>query len=171
MNKNIYANEVTKMSAHDEYCLVFLKPGYANNEHHEIPYIEGRIWALGLQIADSGYALYNKELARKHYSAHVEKSFYPSLEEYITSDVVYGIIVYGPFARVRMREIIGSTKNPANGTIRCEVLKYYPNLTQEEKTTKNVVHCTDEETDPWVEISVFQDARANYEKNNESNID
>ena len=153
------------MNKNTELCYVMVKPMYANKETN-ISYVKGRLFALGMEILDCGYVNYTEDAAKRHYSAHVGKSFYPSLEEYITSDKAYGMVVKGQFARARIREITGSTKSPEEGTIRCEVLKHYPNLTTEERITKNVIHCTDTETDPMVEISIFKELLALENENN-----
>jgi len=141
-----------------ELCYVMVKPMFANNQSN-INYVEGRILALGLEILDHGYILYNNESSAKHYVEHVDKGFYPELRNYITSDKAYGIVVKGVNARARMRSIVGSTKNPEEGSIRFEILKKYPYLSNEERITKNAVHCTDTETDPMREISIFNDLR------------
>lgn len=157
------------MDKNIELCYVMVKPMYANNATN-IMYVKGRLYALGMEILECDYVNYTPEYAKQHYSAHVGKGFYPSLEEYITSDVAYGMVVKGKFARARIREITGSTKAPEEGTIRCEILKKYPNLSAEDRITKNVIHCTDTETDPMVEISIFREL-VELQKENNINID
>ena len=156
------------MNKNTELCYVMVKPMYANKKSN-IMYVKGRLYALGMEILDCGFVNYTEDAAKRHYSAHVGKGFYPSLEEYITSDKAYGMVVKGQFARARIREITGSTKSPEEGTIRYEVLKNYPDLSAEEKITKNVIHCTDTETDPMVEISIFKEL-LELEKGNNINI-
>ncbi len=60
------------------------------------------------------------ELSRQHYAEHVEKPFYPQLEEFITAAPVVAMIVQGPEAVTVMRTIIGATngREAAPGTIR-----------------------------------------------------
>ena len=141
-----------------ELCYVMVKPMFANNPSN-IAYVQGRLLALGMEIIDDGYVLYTNEFSAKHYAEHVNKGFYPELRDYITSDKAYGIVVKGENARARIRSIVGSTKAPEEGSIRFEILKKYPNLPAEEKITKNGVHCTDTETDPMREISIFKELR------------
>ncbi len=135
-----------------------VKPMFANNDSN-IAYVEGRILALGMEILDHGYILYDNEFAAKHYAEHVNKGFYPELRNYITSDKAYGIVVKGVNARARIRSIVGSTKAPEEGSIRFEILKKYPLLPAEERITKNAVHCTDTETDPMREVAIFNELR------------
>jgi len=141
-----------------EFCYVMVKPMFANNPSN-IAYVQGRLLALGMEIVDDGYIHYDDEFSAKHYAEHVNKGFYPELRDYITSDKAYGIVVKGVNARARIRSIVGSTKAPEEGSIRYEILKKYPNLPAEERITKNGVHCTDTETDPMREISIFKELR------------
>ena len=69
------------MDKNIELCYVMVKPMYANNEAN-IMYVKGRLYALGMEILESEYVNYTPEFAKQHYSAHVGKGFYPSLEEY-----------------------------------------------------------------------------------------
>jgi nucleoside-diphosphate kinase len=60
------------------------------------------------------------ELAKQHYAEHVEKSFYPGLEAYITSGPLVAMIVEGNEAIRVVREMLGKTngRDAAPGTIR-----------------------------------------------------
>lgn len=144
------------MNKNAEFCYVMVKPMYANKKQN-ISYVKNRLVDLGMEIIECSYIHYTPEHAKQHYAAHVGKGFYPSLEKYITSDKAYGMVVKGEYARARIREITGSTKAPEEGTIRYEVLQQYPNLSNEERITKNVIHCTDTETDPMIEIAIFKE--------------
>ena len=61
-----------------------------------------------------------KELSAEHYAEHVEKPFYPLLEEFITSGPVIAIAAEGPEAISVVRSMMGSTngRESAPGTIR-----------------------------------------------------
>ena len=50
-----------------------------------------------------------KELAAQHYAEHVEKPFYPKLEEYITSDPIIALILEGRDVIATVRKMVGST--------------------------------------------------------------
>ena len=60
------------------------------------------------------------ELSKQHYAEHVEKPFYPLLEEFITSAPVVAMVVEGPEAIGVMRTLMGPTngREAAPGTIR-----------------------------------------------------
>lgn len=62
----------------------------------------------------------SKELAAKHYAEHIEKPFYPLLEEFITSGPVVAICAEGPNAISVVRTMMGPTngQDAAPGTIR-----------------------------------------------------
>ena len=107
-----------------------------------------------LTILKGEYIHYTREYAKKHYAEHVGKDFYPELEKYITSDVAYGMIVEGENAIAQIRAIVGSTKNPAEGTIRYEIPKM---LGLELRITQNVVHASDSTAAAEREISIFED--------------
>ena len=107
-----------------------------------------------LTILKGEYIHYTREYAKKHYAEHVGKDFYPELEKYITSDVAYGMIVEGENAIAQIRAIVGSTKNPAEGTIRYEIPKM---LGLELRITQNVVHASDSTAAAEREIAIFED--------------
>lgn len=107
-----------------------------------------------LTILKGEYIHYTSEYAKKHYAEHVGKDFYPDLEKYITSDVAYGMIVEGENAIAQIRAIVGSTKNPAEGTIRYEIPKM---LGLELRITQNVVHASDSTAAAEREIAIFED--------------
>lgn len=132
---------------------VMVKPGFANNAD-VVNEIKRRIFDAGLSITECTYINYDNEHAQKHYHEHVGKDFYPALEEYITSDKAYGMRVYGDDAIAKIREIAGSTKNPAPGTIRYDI----PNMLGIERDiTKNVVHSSDSPESAELELSIFRD--------------
>lgn len=107
-----------------------------------------------LKILQEEYINYTVEDAQKHYAEHIGKDFYPELETYITSDIAYGMIIEGENAIAQIRSIIGSTKNPAEGTIRYEIPKM---LGLELRITQNVVHASDSTDSAEREIKIFQD--------------
>jgi nucleoside-diphosphate kinase len=60
------------------------------------------------------------DLAKEHYAEHVEKPFYPGLEEFITGAPVVAIVAQGLDVIRVIREMLGATNglNAAPGTIR-----------------------------------------------------
>ena len=60
------------------------------------------------------------DLAKQHYAEHVEKPFYPGLEEFITGAPVVAIVAQGLDVIRVIRDMLGATNglNAAAGTIR-----------------------------------------------------
>ncbi len=79
-----------------------------------------RLEDKGLKIVGLKMLRVTPELARQHYIEHVEKPFYPLLEEFITSGPVVAIVAEGPGAVQVVRNLMGSTngRESAPGTIR-----------------------------------------------------
>ncbi|MBQ7351571.1 MAG: nucleoside-diphosphate kinase [Clostridia bacterium] len=134
-----------------EVSYVMIKPEFANYPE-VITEVEKRLTTAGLTIEEKGQIRYSEESAKKHYVAHVGKDFYPELEKYITSDVAYGMVVSGENAIAKIRELVGATKNPAEGTIRFDIPKQ---LGLELRITQNVIHASDCPESAKLEISIF----------------
>lgn len=79
-----------------------------------------RIEERGLKIVGMKMLQVTQELSREHYAEHVEKPFYPLLEEFITSAPVVALAIEGPEAVRVMRDMLGKTngRDAAPGTIR-----------------------------------------------------
>jgi len=79
-----------------------------------------RIEERGLKIVGLKMLQVTAELSRRHYAEHVDKPFYPLLEEFITSGPVVALAIEGPEAIQVMRDMLGPTngRNAPGGTIR-----------------------------------------------------
>ncbi|MCH8828158.1 MAG: nucleoside-diphosphate kinase [Planctomycetes bacterium] len=79
-----------------------------------------RLEDKGLKFVAMKMLLVSEELARRHYAEHVEKPFYPLLEQFITSGPVVAVVVEGPQAVSVVRTLMGPTHGAeaAPGTIR-----------------------------------------------------
>ena len=101
-----------------ERSLILVKPDGV--QRRLIGTIVGRIENKGLKIVGMKMLRVTQELARQHYAEHVEKPFYPLLEEFITAGPVVALAVEGPEAVTVMRTMMGSTngRESAPGTIR-----------------------------------------------------
>lgn len=142
-----------------ELSYVMVKPRFANNLDI-IDEIKKRIKKQNLKIMKESYISYDRNLAKKHYQEHVGKDFYPPLEDYIVSDICYGMVVVGDNAISKIRGIVGSTKNPLEGTIRHDI----PLMFQIESSTReNVVHASDSIDSAKREIEIFNQALENTE--------
>ncbi len=82
--------------------------------------ILGRFEAKGLKIVGMKMLKVTPELSKQHYAEHVQKPFYPLLEEFITSGPVVALAVEGPSAIAVIREMLGKTNGRESplGTIR-----------------------------------------------------
>ena len=139
-----------------EISYVMVKPEFASDPKI-IKEIQKRLYSgkgAGLSLVKAGYVQYTVEDARKHYAEHVGKEFYPALEKYITSDIAFGMIFEGEDAIARIREIVGATKNPAEGTIRYDIPT---KLGLEIRVRENVVHASDSVEAAEREIAIFEE--------------
>ena len=151
-----------------EKSFVMVKPGFANNQK-VIDYVKEKITEAGLKIVSENFKSYSKEKAQEHYAEHFlgsyenAKPFYKNLENYITSDKVYGMEVHGENAIKVIRNLVGSTIKtnketgekilPAKGTIRYEVPLM---LHEEHRTTENVIHASDSPEAAERELNIFK---------------
>lgn len=101
-----------------ERSLVLLKPDCV--ERRLIGQVLARFEAKGLNIVAMKMLRVTPDLAKQHYAEHVEKPFYPSLEEFITSAPIVALAVEGLDAIRVIREMLGATSGlkAAPGTIR-----------------------------------------------------
>ncbi len=79
-----------------------------------------RIEDKGLKIVGMKMLRLTPAMAREHYREHVEKPFYPALEEFITSSPVVALVVEGPGAVEVLRRLMGPTngREAPPGTLR-----------------------------------------------------
>lgn len=79
-----------------------------------------RLETKGLKIIGLKMLKVTPELSRQHYAEHVQKPFYPLLEEFITSGPVVAVVAEGPKAVQVVRTMMGPTNgaDAAPGTIR-----------------------------------------------------
>jgi len=118
-----------------ERTLVLIKPDGV--ERRMIGEIIGRIERKGLSIAALELKVVSDKLARAHYAEHVEKPFFGSLLEFITSGPVVAAILEGPRAISAFRQLAGGTdpvEKAAPGTIRADLAL---------ETQFNLVHGSD----------------------------
>jgi len=98
--------------------LILLKPDCV--QRRLIGEILSRFEAKGLQIVGLKMIQVTPELSRQHYAEHVEKPFYQSLEDFITSAPVVAVAIEGLEAITVVRDMLGATNGlkAAPGTIR-----------------------------------------------------
>ena len=101
-----------------ERTLVLLKPDCV--QRRLMGRLIGRFEDKGLNIVAMKMLQVTPELARQHYAEHVEKPFYPGLEEFITGGPVVAMIIEGLEAIQVVRNLLGATSGlkAEAGTIR-----------------------------------------------------
>ena len=101
-----------------ERTLVLLKPDCV--QRRLMGRVLQRFEEKGFNVIAMKMLQITPELARKHYAEHVDKPFYPGLEQFITGSPVVAMIIEGLEAIRVVREMLGPTsglKAPP-GTIR-----------------------------------------------------
>ena len=101
-----------------ERSLVLLKPDCV--QRRLMGKIITRFEDKAIEIVAMKLMQVTPDLAKQHYAEHVEKPFYPGLEEFITGAPVLAIVAQGLDVIRVIREMLGATNglNAAPGTIR-----------------------------------------------------
>ena len=128
--------------------LVLLKPDCV--QRRLMGKVIGRFEDKGLNIVAMKMIRVSSELSREHYAEHVEKPFYSSLEDFITSAPVVAMAVEGLEAIGVVRDMLGATSGlkAAAGTIRGD----YSSSRQ-----MNLVHASDSEESAARELKLYFD--------------
>ena len=129
--------------------LVLLKPDCV--QRRLIGDVLSRFEAKGLHIVAMKLLQVTPELSMQHYAEHVEKPFYSSLEEFITSAPVVAIALEGLEVIRVVRDMLGATNGlqAAPGTLRGD----YSSSRQ-----MNLVHASDSEESAKRELDLYFDA-------------
>jgi len=109
--------------------------------------VVSRIENRGLKVAAMRMNVMSEESAKEHYKEHVERPFFGSLIEYVTSGPSVSMVIKGKNAVVIMRAVNGAT-NPVEalpGTIRGDFAV---------ETGRNVVHASDSPESAQREIAI-----------------
>ncbi len=107
-----------------------------------------RLEAAGLKILAMKRLRLSLEQARAFYAVHIERPFFASLTEFMSSGPIVALVLEGDDAIQRWRDLMGATdpKDAAAGTIRKDLA-----LDKE----KNAVHGSDGPDTARVEIPFF----------------
>ncbi len=110
--------------------------------------VVARIERKNLKLVAMQMLRVDEDLARRHYSAHVDKPFFPGLLEFITSGPVVALAVQGEGAVEVVRNLMGATdpKKAAPGTIRGDFGLV---------VTENLVHGSDAVESAAHELGLF----------------
>ena len=129
-----------------ERTLVLIKPdGVRRGLAGEVL---ARIERKGLRIVAMDLRTVGKDLAETHYAEHVEKPFYGSLVEFITSGPLVALVAEGPRAIEAFRALAGATDpvKAGPGTIRGDYAL---------EVQDNIVHGSDSPDSAGREIKIF----------------
>ena len=129
-----------------ERTLLFVKPDGVRRGL--IGEVVGRLERRGLRIVALKMLRMNRDMARRHYEEHVEKPFYPGLEEFILSGPIVAMVVEGDDVVEMTRTMMGKTKHTEAlpGTLRGDFAF---------STTQNIIHGSDSPARAQVEIANF----------------
>lgn len=107
-----------------------------------------RIEKKGYQITQAKLMTLDKEIIAEHYAHLLDKPFFPTLEDFMTSGPVFGMVVEGENVIAGMRLLMGPTNvyEALPGTIRGD----YAN-----SMTENIIHGSDSEESATIEIKRF----------------
>jgi len=129
-----------------ERTFAIIKPNAVRNGH--IGEIIAAAEREGFTIHGLRMAQLNRELIKGFYIEHIQKGFYPELEAFMLEGPVILMVLEGPNAIARWREIMGAT-NPVQagpGTLR----RMFG-----EDVTKNAVHGSDAPATAEREVHYF----------------
>ena len=146
-----------------ERTFAMIKPGVL--QRRIVGEIITRLERKGFQIVAMKMMNVTTELARKHYSEHLDQPFYPGLEKYITKGPVIVLVLEGLDAVKILRTIVGPTlgsEAPA-GTIRGDY----------GYSMRNIIHASDSVESAEVEIGIYfnKNEILTYNDNNREWID
>ena len=132
--------------AADEQTLSIIKPDAVKEKH--IGDIIQRFEQNGLKVGAMKMTLLSKEKAGSFYKEHEGKPFYEDLTKFMTSGPVVVMVLTGPDAIAKNRELMGATdfKKAAPGTIRKDFAH---------SVTENAVHGSDSKESAAREIDFF----------------
>ncbi len=131
-----------------EYTYIMIKPdGVRKGLTSEIV---KRIQDKGFEIKLFDVRKLTGEVLDEHYAHLIDKPFYPDLKNFMLSDYVVPMLVYGENAIQGMRDLMGPTKSneAPEGTIRGD-------FGNKENLEENVIHGSDSRENALIEIERF----------------
>jgi nucleoside-diphosphate kinase len=124
----------------------------------------------GLKIHAMKFVNVTQDMARAHYSEHVNKAFYPTVEDYILSGPVLVFVLGGLNAVSKIRSIVGATEpnSALPGTIRGDYAhQCYPGPGEpDDKPIRNLIHASGTSEEAVTEVALWfkEDEVISYEK-------
>jgi nucleoside-diphosphate kinase len=158
MSKRNEKKKVKKMKPEDliERTLVLLKPDAV--QRSLIGELISRFEKVGLKIVAMKMVWITPDFSKKHYSAHVNKPFYKSLEAFITAGPVVAMAIEGISAVEVVRKIVGSTepKTAPAGTIRGDYAHHSYHFTDMKGIAiRNIIHASGTPEEAKQEIKLW----------------
>lgn len=128
-----------------ERTYVMIKPGFLQHEQAIIARIEG----IGAKVSHKKVMQLDDEILNRHYAEHIGKGFFAELVNYMKSGEVIAMCVERECENLvqDIRTIVGSTKDPAPGTIRHDF--------GIGEITRNVIHSSDSVESANRELGIF----------------
>lgn len=139
-----------------ERTLVLLKPDAVQRSF--VGEIVSRFEKVGLKIVGMKMVWIDEKFSKKHYEAHVKKSFYVGLEKFITEGPVIAIAIEGIQAVEIVRKMVGNTepKSALPGTIRGDYAHHsYAYSDEKGIAIKNLIHASGDSNDAKRELSLW----------------
>lgn len=152
--RRIWYNERSKQGTYVERTLIIAKPDAV--QRGLIGEIVKRLENKGLKLIGLKMVRLDESILRGHYAEHLEKPFYPGLEEHMKSSPVVVMAWEGFECVSSVRELIGATnpRGAAAGTIRGD---YSIGV------GRNLVHASDSKTSGETEVARFFGAHELFE--------
>ena len=139
-----------------ERSLVLIKPDGV--QRCLVGEIIRRFENVGFKIVGMKMVWVSKDLAKKHYAAHIKKPFYPGLEKFITEGPVVAVVLEGIHAVETIRKMVGTTepKSAAPGTIRGDFAHMsYEYADGKGVTIKNIIHASGTKKEAEDEVTLW----------------
>ncbi|MDD7985652.1 nucleoside-diphosphate kinase [Lentisphaera marina] len=140
-----------------EKSLIIIKPDGV--QRGLVGSIITRFENAGLKIHGMKFVQPTQEMARAHYSEHVDKGFYPTVEEYILSGPVLVFALGGINAVKKIRLMVGATEpaSSAPGTIRGDFAhQSYPAPGEpDDKPIRNLIHASGSSEEALTEVKLW----------------
>jgi nucleoside-diphosphate kinase len=129
-----------------ERTLVLIKPDAVHRGL--VGEVIGRLERKGLTVDAMTLRTMDAALADQHYAEHVERPYYPTLRDFMTSGPLVSLVVSGDEAITVVRTLIGATdgRKAAPGSIRGDL-----SLSNRE----NLVHASDSPDSAKREIALW----------------
>ena len=140
-----------------EKSLIIIKPDGV--QRGLVGNIITRFENAGLKIHGMKFVQPTQEMARAHYSEHVDKGFYPTVEEYILSGPVLVFALGGINSVKKIRLMVGATEpaSSAPGTIRGDFAhQSYPAPGEpDDKPIRNLIHASGSSEEAVTEVKLW----------------